>query len=174
MSREMFRLWAPQQRRRYERLEGVPIEMAAERAGHARAKARIWKALDAAIRKAGLDCEALPDGVTVEIDENTDYEPDCVVNCGPRMNFDDIAAPNPVVVVEVLSPSTQSIDVSEKLADYFRVPSVQHYVVVRTRRQEVMHHRRTGDRIETRIVLSGEIMLEPPGIALSLSDIYAD
>jgi Uma2 family endonuclease len=174
MSREMFRLWAPQQRRRYERLEGVPIEMAAERIGHVRVKARVWQALDRAIRDAGLDCEALGDGVTIEVDENTDYEPDCVVNCGPRMNLDDIAATNPVIVVEVLSPSTQSIDVSEKLADYFRVPSIQHYLIVRTRRQEVIHHRRTGDRIETRIALTGEITLDPPGIALSLADIYAD
>ena len=41
-------------------------------------------------------------GMTVEVD--TDYEPDAVVNCGPPIPDDAIAAPNPVIVVEVLSP----------------------------------------------------------------------
>jgi len=41
-----------------------------------------------------------------------------------------------VVVVEVLSPATQSVDFADKLADYFRVPSIQHYLIVRARRHE--------------------------------------
>ena len=44
-------------------------------------------------------------------------------------------ASNPVIVVEVLSPSTQSISSSDKLADYFRVPVIQHYLIVRAKRR---------------------------------------
>jgi len=53
--------------------------------------------------------------VTVEVDADTDYEPDAVVNYGPKVPPDATAATNPVIVVEVLSPTTQSIDTGEKL-----------------------------------------------------------
>ena len=76
----------------------------------------------------------------VEIDEDTDYEPDALVNCGPPAPDDAVVATQPVIVVEVLSPSTQSVDVTEKLADYFRVPAIQHYLVFRPRRREVIWH----------------------------------
>jgi Uma2 family endonuclease len=114
----------------------------------------------------------LPDGVTVEIDDDTDYEPDAVVNCGPPAPGDAVAATNPVVVVEVLSPSTEHIDLAEKLADYFRVPSIQHYLIVRALRREVIHHRRAGAEIISRVINIGEIVLDPPGITIELADIY--
>jgi Uma2 family endonuclease len=129
--------------------------------------------LDQAIRRAGLDCEALADGITIEVDAETDYEPDAVVNCGPKLGPDDIAATNPVVVVEVLSPSSQSVDTSDKLADYFRVPSIQHYLIVRARRPEIIHHWRSGSEIISRVVNVGTIRLDPPGISIAVTDVYA-
>jgi Uma2 family endonuclease len=146
--------------------------MSPERVGHARIKSQVWAALDRAIRATNLPCEALPDGITIEIDEETDYEPDAVVNCGPPSSADAIAAPNPVIVVEVLSPSAQSIDNAHKLADYFRVASIQHYLIFRARRPEVIHHRRSGAEIVTQVINLGSIALDPPGIAIELSDIY--
>jgi Uma2 family endonuclease len=136
LTREEFHRWAEGQTQRYERIAGEPVAMLPERVQHVRIKSRVWAALDRAIRDGGLDCEALADGLTIEVDEDTEYEPDAVVNYGPRLPPDATAATNPVIVVEVLSPSTQSVDSGEKLADYFRVPSIEHYLVVRSRRQE--------------------------------------
>lgn len=172
LTREEFHRWAEGQTQRYERVAGEPVAMSPERIQHVRIKNRVWAALDRAIRDAGLDCEALGDGVTIEVDEETDYEPDGVVNCGPRLSPDATAAANPVVVVEVLSPSTQSVDSGEKLADYFRVPSIQHYLVVRSRRQEIIHHWRSGDEIVSRAVNVGSIRLDPPGIVLDVAEVY--
>lgn len=172
LSREEFRRWAEGQRQRYERVAGEPVAMSPERIEHVRLKNRVWAALDRAIRAENLPCEALGDGVTIEVDEDTDYEPDAVVNCGPPAPGDSIAATNPVVVVEVLSPTTQSIDFADKLADYFRVPSIQHYLIVRARRREVIHHRRDGAEIVSRVINLGAISLDPPGITIDLVDIY--
>ncbi len=110
--------------------------------------------------------------MTIEVDEETDYQPDAVVNCGPRLSPDATAASNPVVVVEVLSPSTQSVDSSDRLADYFRVVSIQHYLVVRVRRQEIIHHWRSGDEIVSRAINLGMIRLDPPGVSLDVGEIY--
>jgi Uma2 family endonuclease len=146
--------------------------MSPERIQHVRIKSSIWAVLDRAIRNGGLDCEALADGVTIEADAETDYEPDAVVNCGPRLPPDAIAATNPVIVVEVLSPSTEAVDTSEKLADYFRIPSIQHCLIVRARRQEIIHHRRSGDAIVSRAVNVGAIKLDPPGITVDVAEVY--
>jgi Uma2 family endonuclease len=89
------------------------------------------------------------------------------------MADDAVAAPNPVVVVEVLSPSTRSVDTGAKLADYFRVLSIRHYLIVRADRRAVVHHRRRDDGgIETQLVTEGRIALNPPGISLLVEDLY--
>jgi Uma2 family endonuclease len=172
LSREDFRRWSQGQKRRYERIAGEPVAMSPERIEHARIKSRVWAALDRAIREAKLPCEALPDGITIEVDADTDYEPDAIVNCGPPAAGDAVAATNPVVVVEVLSPSTEHIDLADKLADYFRVSTIQHYLIVRARRREVIHHRRSGLDIVSRVINIGGIALDPPGISIDLAEIY--
>lgn len=175
MSRQAFRKWSEGQTGRYERIAGEPVSMSPERVVHARLKARVWRALDREIRAAALPCEALPDGITVEVGEDTDYEPDAVVNCGPPLPDDAVAASNPVIVVEVLSPSTSADDFAGKLADYFRVPSVLHYLIVRTRRREVIHHHRGEDGVViTRTHAAGAVRLDPPGISIAVEEIYGD
>jgi Uma2 family endonuclease len=84
-----------------------------------------------------------------------------------------IEIPNPIIIVEVLSPSTQRVDVTLKLAGYFRLPSVAHYLIVDPTQPVIVHHARgTGDAIVTRIITEGSIALDPPGLTLALSDIY--
>ncbi len=73
MSREEYRRWADAQPcGRFERVAGEVVAMAPERVAHNRVKQRVWRALDAALRAAGLPCEALGDGVTVEIGDDHD------------------------------------------------------------------------------------------------------
>jgi len=171
-SREAFRRWCEAQPKgRYERVDGFVVAMAPERGAHLRVKGAVYRALDRAVTAAGVACQALPDGATVETGDS-DYEPDALVNCGEPMADDAIAAPNPVIVVDVLSPGTTSTDTGAKLADYFRVPSVAHYLIVHPTRRTVIHHRRTGDGIETRIIVNGPIAMDPPGIIITMEEIY--
>jgi Uma2 family endonuclease len=112
--------------------------------------------------------------MTVKIDEHTAYEPDAPVHCDQPLPDDAIIVPAPVTVVEVPSPSTATRDTGAKLADHFRLPSVRHYLLVRTERSTVIHHCRDdkGD-IATRIVTSGTLDLVPSGITLDLERIYS-
>lgn len=171
-SREEYRRWCEAQPSgRYERVEGRIVAMAPARGAHLRAKARVYMALHRAVAAAGVACRALPDGATVETGDS-DYEPDAVVNCGAPMADDAVAAPNPVVIVEVLSPGTRATDTGGKLADYLQVPSVAHYLIVHPTRRTVTHHRRAGDRIETRVASGGAIEMDPPGIVITVDEIY--
>jgi Uma2 family endonuclease len=172
VSREEFRRWcAAQPTGRYERVDGRIVAMAPERGAHLRVKGAVYRALDRAVAVAGVPCQALPDGATVETGES-DYEPDALVNCGAPMADDAVAAPNPVIVVEVLSPGTTATDTGGKLADYFRVPSIAHYLIVHPTRRTVVHHRRTDAGIDTRIVVNGPIAMDPPGIVITAEEIY--
>jgi Uma2 family endonuclease len=174
MTVDEYLAWAVEQPGRYELLDGAVFAMSPEGAGHAEKKAAVHAALLAGIRERGLACYALPDGMTVRIDEKTAYEPDALVYCGGKVASSAVEIPNPIVVVEVLSPSTRHIDLSAKLADYFRLPSVAHYLIVDPEKPRIVHHARAADdTILTRIVHEGGIKLDPPGIAFAMSDIYS-
>jgi Uma2 family endonuclease len=116
----------------------------------------------------------LPDGMTVCIGEPTAYEPDALVYGGTKLSASDIEPPTPIIVVEVLSPSIRRIDASAKLAGYFRVPSVAHYLIVDPNKPLVLHHARgQGDTILTHVMTQGTVELDPPGLTVVLADTHA-
>ncbi len=170
-----FLAWALEQPTgRYELDNGVVVAMSPERVNHALAKGQAWLALRTAIAARGLACQALPDGATVRIDDRTVYEPDTLVRCGPPLPGDAIEVTDPVVVVEVVSPSSRGIDRGVKLAGYFSLPSVRHYLIVDTDKRVVIHHRRgEAGEIEVRILHEGLLELDPPGLAFDIGDIFA-
>jgi Uma2 family endonuclease len=173
MNVDEYLAWAEGRPGRYELYDGVVYAMSPERINHAKIKLAVHLALVAAIRGRGLPCHVLPDGVTVRIDAATAYEPDASVYCGPELPPSALEVTDPVIVVEVLSPSTQHIDSGVKLPGYFRLPSIMHYLIVDPDRPLIIHHARVADdSILTRIVREGVIALDPPGIGLSLTDIY--
>lgn len=170
MTSDAFIAWAMEQPEgeRYELVDGFIVRMASERAAHARTKGRIYECLAQAVRAAGLPCEAYPDGMAVEVDDHTIYEPDALVRYGAPLPDDAVKLNDPVIVVEVRSPSTGGRDAGAKLADYFRLPSVRHYLIVRTEDRAIIHHARGEDgAIATSIVREGTLRLDPPGIMLT-------
>lgn len=132
-------------------------------------KAAVWLALRRAVAAAGVACRVLPDGAPIRVDDRTDYEPDAVVYAGERMPPDGIAVPEPLIVVEALSPSTRALDTGLKLSDCFRLPSTRHCLIVRAGAALVTHRRRDGDSgSDTRILRAGDILLDPPCIAVAV------
>jgi Uma2 family endonuclease len=173
MTVDEYLAWTEGRPGRYELYAGAVYAMAPERAGHAEAKYAIQTALLAGIRRAGLPCHMLPDGMTVRVDHDTAHEPDALVYCGERLPSSAVEAPNPIIVVEVLSPSTRHIDASAKLAGYFRIASVSHYLIVDPDKRLAIHHAR-GERdvIATRVVGEGALRFDPPGIEVSIGDLF--
>jgi Uma2 family endonuclease len=165
--------WAEAHPGRYELVNGTVFAMSPESVGHAETKAAVYDALLAGIRACRLPCHVLPDGITVRVDDATAYEPDSLVYCGARLPPSSVEVPNPVIVVEVLSPSTRHVDLSLKLAGYFRLPSVAHYLIVDPGQRLVIHHAR-GDAgaIATRIVSEGRLRLDPPGMDVTVEEMF--
>src|SRR5947209_1919982 len=145
--------WAEGRPGRYELYNGVVYAMPSERAAHAKMKLAIHMAFVAEVRARRLPCHVMPDGMTVRVDEFTAHEPDGLVYCGPELPPSTLLVSNPVIVFEVLSPSSKHVDAATKLAGYFRVPSIAHYLIIDPDQPIIVHHaRREDNSILTRIV----------------------
>lgn len=154
---------------RCELVDGEIVAMAAESLRHVRVKQRFWRALDDAVSAAGLPCEVLMDGASVFVDDLTTYEPDVTLACGERGDDSALVVPEPLLVVEVVSKASTGRDAGAKLTDYYRVPSIVHYLIVEMHKKVIVHHwRRPDATIETRIISDGTLRLDPPGLSIDL------
>jgi Uma2 family endonuclease len=173
MNVEEYLVWSEGRQGRYELVGGEVVAQASERAAHWKTKLATHVALLSAIRKTGLPCHVVPDGGTVRIDDSTAFEPDGMVYCGKEVAPSSLIVENPVIIFEALFRSTGSIDKGRKLVDYFRLPSLEHYLIVDCDEPLIIHHqRRDGGDILTRIVRDGVISLDPPGIELPMAEVY--
>lgn len=185
MNAEAFVNWAMEQPQgRFELVRGEVVGMTPERAVHALTKLEAAVALRAAVRASGLGCQIFGDGMSVLIDDNTVYEPDAQVRCGPRLPNDAVTITGPIIVVEVLSPSTGKVDSGKKLTGYFTLPSVQHYLVLDPDDRTVKHYLRDGAAvggIGMRSLEAGadgaagaDLVLDPPGLRIPLATLFEE
>lgn len=184
MTADEFLAWAetlPKEAGKFELWDGEVIvkhgpagQMNAERSQHWEVKGAAFAALREAIKRSGLPCFAAIDGASVRLSSSKLVEPDVLVYCGEKVPRDVLEVPNPIIVVEVLSPSTGTMDMGAKLQGYFALPSVHHYLIVDPDRPLLIHHKRgSGDAIETRIAAGPRLRLDPPGLDLDLAEILA-
>ncbi|GJE61788.1 Uma2 family endonuclease [Methylobacterium trifolii] len=175
MTVDEFLVWAEDRPGRHELYDGDVFTRSPQRVRQAETRFSVHVALRSAIRRDGLPCHMLPNGLTVRIDRTTAFEPDALVYCGDPVDPDAIEIQNPVIVVEVLSPSTKAVDSGAKLIGYVQLPSVAHYLIVDPVRHRVIHHRRgEAGLIETRIAADGVLDLTPPGLAIAVADLFED
>ena len=116
--------------------------MVGGRRGHGRIIANLVRHLGNHLD--GTPCQVFSEGLKVQIGNDTVLYPDVFVICDKRFRSDELVVTEPVMVVEVLSPATQSYDRSQKFAFYRRLPPLREYALIDpgTRRVEVF---RPGD-----------------------------
>jgi Uma2 family endonuclease len=172
MSVEEFLAWSEGQEGRYELEDGAVVAMAPELGRHIRTKGSAFVAIRSAIEAATLPCEAYGDGFGVPAEGTSVFIPDVLVQCGEQPADDARIAERPLIVVEILSSSTLARDIGVKLGAYFRLPSLHHYLILDPNKRLVVHHRRSGNAVETAVVRSGELRLDPPRMILRLEDLF--
>ena len=174
MTVDEFLVWAEGRQGRWELYNGVPYQMAPERTRHGEVKFAVQLALLRAIRNAGLECHMLPDSSGVRISRHVMHIPDALVYCGTKLPGNALEVPSPVIVAEVLSPTTRKFDETVKRDGYFSMPSVHHYLIVDPEGPPVVHHGREADGMILRSDLhEGTLTLSPPGIELSVPELFA-
>ncbi len=130
-------------------------------------------------RLRGQPCRSYSNDMRVRTDPGGLWTyPDVVALCGEPL-FDRTDRPatllNPQVILEVLSPSTESFDRGDKLVRYRQLASLTDYVLVSTDRMLVEHHARQPDESWTLRTYDQPAQTLPLGVLgceLPLSEIY--
>jgi Uma2 family endonuclease len=162
---------------KHELVNGRIFAMAGGTIEHGRLAANVISELGSALR--GHPCVTFTSDVRVRVlATGLATYPDASVVCG-RVEVDPEdrnTVTNPVVIIEVLSDSTESYDRNDKLAHYRRIPSLRDYLLVSQHERRVEHYERNDDGTWTlRDVLEGgEVRLASIGCALTIDAIYHD
>ncbi len=156
------------ERQRTELINGQIVPKATERVAHNRIKGEVYLVLRRAVAATKLPCEVMTDGIAVRIDEHTAYEPDALVHCGDKLPGETMVVRTPIIIVEVLSPTTRHSDTSAKLIGYFKLPSVAHYLIVDPDARTVTHFARDA---APNLLSSGPLRLDPPGLDLTIEEL---
>jgi Uma2 family endonuclease len=104
--------------------------------------------------------------------------PDCGMFCGePKFAGDrqDVLV-NPLLIVEVISPSTEGYDRGKKFEAYRTIPSFREYLIVHQDRRHAEHYSRQDDEswlLREHVGASASVTTDRPGIGISLADLYA-
>jgi Uma2 family endonuclease len=103
--------------------------------------------------------------------------PDASVICGGfslREGTTDVVT-NPSVIIEVLSPGTESFDRGDKFAGYRSIEALRHYVMLSSQAVEVEQYVRADDGTwNLRVLGPGEVLsFTAPDFKLAVDDLYA-
>jgi len=167
-----FFSWLERQGSRHELVDGAPRAMVGATQRHDRIVTNVVVAL--ATRLRGGPCRTGTSDTAIRIPGGNIRTPDAAVDCG---QFDETAraASAPVLVVDVLSPSTAEFDQTEKLEEYRSVESLRHILVVDPDRPRARLHTRAAKGHWGSVPVVGlEAMVELPalGIAVPMAEAF--
>lgn len=173
MNVEEFLDFAENSEDRYEYIDGEPRQMTGGKLNHFRIIHGIQVILERQLE--GTDFEAIAGGMLVIAGEKRLVAPDAsVVRGEPETEADTRILLNPILVVEVASPSSGDYDRVSKREYYSEVASIQAYLIVDQHRVRVELYTRseTGWQIQRFSDLGDEVPLAALECSLRLRDIY--
>jgi len=169
MGVEAFLAWEEQQPTRYE-FDGIQsVAMTGGTAGHSRVQRNLISALTSRLR--GGSCEPFGSELKILVAGSVRY-PDAFVVCSPVADK-AVFVTDPVVVFEIISPSTSGVDRIIKNQEYRDTPSIQRYVILEQDRQAATVFSR-DDSDWTGHLIAGPSDLAMPeiGISIPLAEFY--
>ncbi|WP_310111172.1 Uma2 family endonuclease [Azospirillum sp. BE72] len=157
---------------RHEYVDGEIFAMVGASRRHATIVGNLFVALRQAARARG--CQACANDVKVRVEAaNAFYYPDLVATCAGGGD-DPYVVKDPVLVVEVLSDSTEAIDRREKRTNYQKIPSLREIVLVSQTERQVEVYRRDGAGWTVDMVREGPVMLAALDLTIPLEAVYED
>ncbi len=171
MSLDEFLAWEREQPERHEFDGFTIIAMTGASMAHVKITMNLAFALRQGLR--GTGCRPLSSDAKVIAGGSVRY-PDIAVTCQPMADRDDIV-PEPVVIIEVVSPSTERVDRGRKKSDYFATASIRQYAIVEQAERLVDLYTRTEAGWVNEVVADEAVLkLSSIGVELSLDTIYED
>ncbi|HEY1301315.1 MAG TPA: Uma2 family endonuclease [Stellaceae bacterium] len=173
MSLAEFLHWEDGTDARYELLDGIVVAMAPPAPAHGFLAARLCAGIEAVLRSRRPCMVQVEAGIARPDRDDTCYIADLAVTCKPPQRGDQLI-PDPVLIVEILSPGTALYDRQTKVSDYRRVPSVTEILLIDSTSIFAEVLRRERDRWITEIVRGPQatLSLASIGLTAAMSDLY--
>ncbi len=172
MTRDQFFDWAEAQGARHEFDGFEPVAMTGGNLNPNRIAFNIHRTLHS--RLIGSGCEPLGlDAGVATIGDSVRY-PDAVVTCSPTQGGSRLV-PNPVVVFEVISPTSGHVDRIVKVREYAAVDSIRRYVIVESASIGLTVHERqaAGQKWTVTTVMADDLLpLSEIGVEIPVAEIY--
>lgn len=164
----------------YELIDGELAMMVNPTETHEQIAANIGAPLKLAMDRRG--CRTYQGGMRVQLSDDfgagNSYRPDVLVRCGQtgEQPGNKTYVTDPIVIVEVLSPSTIDLDRGRKLRFYKEMPTVRHIVLAYSDQMRVEHHVRTTEAWRRNVLTTPEqvLALDAVAFAIGLGQIYFD
>ncbi len=162
--------------REYELIDGELVMMTNPTETHEQIAANIAAPLKLAMDRRG--CRTYQGGMRVQAGHDSSardkYRPDVVVRCGPSENKTYII--DPLIVIEVLSPSTIDYDRGRKLLFCKDLPTIQHIVLAYSDQMRLEHYARSAEGWRLTVLTSPEHRLELDAVdfEIGLDQVYFD
>jgi len=174
MTIQEYLAWEREQTERHEYFSGEVFLQAGGTRRHSLISTNVATIIGGMLKSE--ECEAHGSDMRVHV-EATGYHayPDVLVVCPPVQGNSDDVISNPILLVEVLSPSTADFDRGGKFGHYRQIPALKEYLVLWQDEARVEQHTRTPDGLWLLREIAGvesTVHLESIGKSLSLTDVY--
>lgn len=172
LSLENFLAWENQQVEKHEFHRGEVFAMVRGRRTHGRVVSNLNRRLDEQLDNS--PCQVFAESMKIQIAKDTILYPDLFVTCDKADLVTEMIFRSPTLVIEVLSPSTQAYDRSQKFALYRRLDSLQEYILVDPETRRIDGFRRDADGRWVLHDMSQDAVMDcaSVGCKVALADIF--
>ena len=156
---------------RHELIGGQAYAMTGASDKHNKICGNLFAELRNALKQKNSPCTAYVNDMKVRVQHDF-YYPDIMVVCDSQDKENDYYKTRPIIVVEVLSPTTRRIDKTLKRQAYQSLESLQAYVLVEQNQAEIeVFSRQNGWRSDY-FYLGDTIAFEAVDVKVAVEDIY--
>lgn len=173
-----FVAWERTTPEKHQYIEGNVVRMPGSSPEHNLIQADLQFEVTLALRTSHSPCDVIGSDQKVFVSDDRLLYPDLTIFCG-EAQFDHLnALRNPTVIVEILSPTTEKDDRTDKFDDYQRIASLQSYILVEQNRAYVTHYRKQPNGLwaifETVKGMAGAITIpfEGGSVSVPLAAVY--
>jgi Uma2 family endonuclease len=128
MTPDEFLTWEATQQERHDFVDGEVFAMAGAERRHIMVSGNAYMALRQHL--SGTRCSTFIADMKVAFDDDTFFYPDVLVTCSEADRKEPLITREPILVIEVLSPSTAAYDLGVKFARYQRIASLREIVFI--------------------------------------------
>lgn len=144
LSPEEYLRWETSQPEKHEYVGGEVFAMGGASRRHVTIAGNLFAALDEAL--LSTPCRVYMADMKIEIaTKRSLFYPDVFVTCHPDDHRAELAMHHPVLVAEVLSPSTAAYDRGDKFIAYRRLPPLKEYLLIDPDQQQLELFRKGSD-----------------------------